>query len=172
MSINLFFLLLLGAMLSMFAYFKPSSAHDTMSGEVPRIELESFVIYEVEPQGVKRFFEGQEGKLFDERYEITSAKFSNNAKHLLESVQSDHALYQDDFITLKGNVRYQREDGLQFRSDEGTYDQNRSIIRTKGDFVITQNRNRIEGTKLDFNIDQDTVSADAIRGSYQLDLGK
>ncbi|MCK9372893.1 MAG: LPS export ABC transporter periplasmic protein LptC [Sulfuricurvum sp.] len=172
MSINFFFVFLLGAMLSMFAYFKPSSAHNTMSGEIPKIELESFVIYEVEPQGVKRFFEGKEGKLFDERYEITSAKFSNNTKHLLESIQSDHALYQADFITLNGNVRYQREDGLQFRSEEGTYDQNRSIIRTEGDFVITRNRNRIEGTKLYYNIDDDTVSADAIRGSYHLDLGK
>lgn len=172
MSINLFFVLLLGAMLSMFAYFKPSSSHDPKNGEVPRIELESFVIYEVEPQGVKRFFEGKEGKVFDERYEIASAKFSNNTKKLLESIQGDHVLYQGDFITLNGNVRYQREDGLQFRSEEGTFDQNRSLIRTEGDFVITQNRNRIEGTKLYYNIEDDTVSADAIRGSYQLDLGK
>lgn len=168
MSVNVFFTAVLVGLVAMFGYFKPLASQLKTGGEVPKIEMESFVIYEIAQQGLERFFEGKEGKKFEDRYEISSAKFSNNSKELFESVNADYAHYKDDFITLNGNVHYAREDGLEFRSDEGTYDQKNSIIRTEKDFVLTQKKNRVDGTKLYYNIDQDTVSADAIRGSYQL----
>jgi LPS export ABC transporter protein LptC len=169
MSINVFFAVLLGGLLAMFAYFKPSTPQNKNTKEVPKIELESFVVYEISARGVDRFFEGNVGKRFNDRYEVSSAKFSNNSKQLFESIRADEARYKDDFLTLTGNVHYVREDGLEFRSAEGTFDQNISVIRTKGPFVITQNHNRIDGTRLYYNTDQDTVTADAVRGSYQLD---
>jgi len=169
MSINLFFLMILTALITMFAYFKPSDAQDKKNGEIPKIELESFVVYEIGSYGIERFFEGEEGKRFDDRYEISSAKFSNNSKTLFESIRSDNALYKGDLITLTGNVHYLRADGMEFRSDEGTFDQKNSIIRTSGPFVLTQNQNRVDGTKLYYNTEQESVSADAVRGSYQLD---
>lgn len=168
MSINVFFVIVLGGLLAMFGYFKPLYSQKQNSEDIPKIELESFIVYEVGINGMERFFEGKEGKRFSDRYEVSSAKFSDNSKPLLESIYADTAHYKDNFITLSGNVHYIREDGLEFRSKEGTFDQNNSIIRTKGNFVITQKGNRIDGTKLYYNSKQDTVSADAVRGSYQL----
>lgn len=168
MSINIFFVAVLGGLLAMFGYFKPLYSQKHGTEDIPRIELESFIVYEVGVGGVERFFEGKEGKRFDDRYEISSAKFSDNSKSLFETIRADNARYKDDFVALTGNVHYVRDDGLEFRSSEGTYDQKSSIIRTKGNFVITQNGNRVDGTKLYYNSAQDTVSADAVRGSYQL----
>ncbi|MDP1784327.1 MAG: LPS export ABC transporter periplasmic protein LptC [Sulfuricurvum sp.] len=153
----------------MFGYFKPISLKEERQKEVPTFELELFTIYEISSLGVDRFFEGDHGKRFDERYEVSSAKFSDNSKKLFESIRADEAFYEDDVITLEGNVHYTREDGLQFRSSEGKYDMPNSLVSTRGTFVITQNNNIIHGAQLELNTHNDTVSANAVSGSYQLD---
>ncbi|MDQ1298566.1 MAG: hypothetical protein QG558_1105 [Campylobacterota bacterium] len=168
MSINLFFVLVLGALVGMYGYFKPAMFKTQTKEEVPKFELESFVVYEISASGIDRFFEGKHGKRFEDRYEVSSAKFSNNSRSLFESIRANNALYQDDVITLSGNVHYVREDGLQFRSHEGQYDTLHSLVTTRGNFVITQNNNRVNGTQLQFNTKSQTVSANAVSGSYQL----
>lgn len=168
MSINLFFVLILGLLIGMYGYFTPKYAAFQKRGEIPKIELSDFKMYEISPRGVDHILEGKEGKKFDEYYVVTSAKFSDNTKHLFQSLQSNNAEYRNDVITLEGNVHYVREDGLEFRSREGSYNSKDSLIQTKGSFVITQNGNRIDGTTLLFNTEHDTVSANHVRGSYQL----
>ena len=86
MSINLFFVLLLSLLLGMFGYFKPTLLVGETKKEVPKFELESFVVYEISATGIDRFFEGNHGKRFEDRYEVSSAKFSNNSKDLFESI--------------------------------------------------------------------------------------
>ncbi|MDP2077040.1 MAG: LPS export ABC transporter periplasmic protein LptC [Sulfuricurvum sp.] len=169
MSINLFFVLVLSLLIGMFGYFKPTLLMDETKKEVPKFELESFVVYEISAVGIDRFFEGSHGKRFEDRYEVSSAKFSNNSKDLFESISANEALYKDDIISLEGDVHYVREDGLQFRSDEGKYDTVHSLVSTRGSFVITQNSNRVNGTQLQLNTKSHTVSANAVSGSYQLD---
>lgn len=169
MSINLFFVLILSLLVGMFGYFKPAILQEQAQNEVPKFELESFVIYEISSLGIDRFFEGEHGKRFEDRYEVSSAKFSNNSKNLFESIRSNEALYKDKVIFLEGNVHYVREDGLQFHSAEGKYDTVNSLVSTRGSFVITQNSNRVNGTQLQLNTKSHTVSANAVSGSYQLD---
>ncbi len=168
MSINVFFLLVLGLLLGMHAVFKPTYSTDQQTHEIPKIELQAFTLYEISRNGIDHVLEGEKGKMFDDRYEVTSAKFSDNTKSLSQSIRADNAQYQNDVLRLNANVFYEREDGLQFRSEEGQYDSNASIITTEGPFVITQNANRVDGRRLNYNTEHDTVSADAVRGSYQL----
>lgn len=169
MSINVFFTLVLGLLLAMFAYFKPNYPTDEKQGEIPKIQLQTFTLYEVSRRGVDHILEGEEGKKFEDRYEITSAKFSDNTKSMFQTIRSDNALYRDKILDVNGHVVYQRSDNLIFRSNEGKYNTNNAVITTQGPFVITQNGNRVEGRKLNYNTDKKTVSADAVRGSYQLD---
>lgn len=168
MSINLFFLLLVGLLMGMYGYFTPDYTMLDKNKEIPQIELSNFTLYEISQKGIDRILEGDEGKKFETRYVITSAKFSDNTKTLFHSIRSDHANYQNDLLKVDGNVHYVRQDGLEFRSKEGTYDANRSLIQTQGSFVITQQANRVTGTTLKYNTKQDTVSADRVCGIYQL----
>lgn len=168
MSINRFFILISAFLVGIFMYYKPMKISDAPQKETPKFALENFIIYEMTTKGVGRFFEGKEGERYEDRYEVSSAKFSDNSKKLFESIRSDHARYKEDVIYLNGNVHYVRADGLEFRSNEGTYDKKRSLVQTQGDFIITQNANRIDGTKLRYNTASDTVSANQIRGSYDI----
>jgi len=167
MSINGFFLLILIFLIGMFGYFDPYERQKQEVREVPQFELDQFVIYEITRAKIDRFFQGAHGKHFIDRYEIRDAKFTNNSKTMVESIRADQVLYKENLISLDGNVHYVREDGFQFRSSEGSYDQNTSVIRTKGTFVLTKDGNQVDGTHLDYNVNLDTVSADKVRGSYQ-----
>lgn len=168
MSINIFFILLLGLLLGMYNYFTPNYTLSKDVGEVPKIELFNFTLYEISHKGIDHILEGEEGKKFDERYTVTSAKFSDNTKTLFQTIKSDHVDYRSDVINLNGNVHYAREDGLEFRSNEGKYNTDTAVIQTQGAFVITQKSNRIDGDRLLYDNENDTVSADHVRVSYQL----
>lgn len=168
MSINRFFLLIILLLVGIFTYFKPIDQPNVSNEDAPKFSLEHFVIYEISKSGIGRFFQGEQGDRYEDRYEVVSAKFSDNSKKLFESIRSDHARYQDDVIYLNGNVHYARADGLEFRSQEGTYDKKASLVKTRGDFIITQHSHRIDGTRLHYNTSADTVSADKIRGTYEL----
>lgn len=168
MSINIFFILLLGLLLGMYNYFTPNYILSKDVGEVPKIELFSFTLYEISHKGIDHILEGKEGKKFDDRYAVTSAKFSDNTKTLFQTIESENVDYQSDIIKLKGNVHYAREDGLEFRSNEGKYNTDTAMIQTQGAFVITQKSNRIDGSTLLYDNKNNTVSADHVRVSYQL----
>jgi len=168
MSINLFFVLIVGFLIGMYSYFSPNYTSTQDSGEIPKIELSDFTLYEISHQGIDHILSGSEGKKFDEYYVVTSAKFSDNTKNLFQSIRSDDAEYRNEIIQLDGNVHYVRADGLEFRSQEGSYDSKQSLVQTKGSFIITQNGNRIDGMSLLYNTELDTVSANQVHGSYQL----
>lgn len=169
MSINVFFLLVLAMLIGMFSCFKPGTATDSDAAEIPKIELYTFTLYEISPKGVEHVLEGKEGKMFNDRYEVTSAKFSDNTGSLVQSVSADTVLYKKPLVNLDKEVHYEREDGLEFRSREARYNTDTATISTEGAFVLTQRSNRVDGKKLTYNTRTDDVLADDVRGSYQFD---
>lgn len=168
MSINLFFLLAFGFLMGMFGYFSPNYAVPKDSAEIPTIELSDFTLYEISKRGIDHILQGEEGKKFEAYYAVTSAKFSDNTKNLFQTIRADNAVHRSDILKLNGNVHYVREDGLEFRSQEGTYNSKTSNIHTEGSFAITQNGSRVDGNSLLYNTQQDTVSANKIHAIYQL----
>jgi lipopolysaccharide assembly outer membrane protein LptD (OstA) len=130
--------------------------------------LSRFALYEISHQGVEHILEGDEGKKFDAYYVITSAKFSDNTKKMIQSIRSDHAEYRAPLLDVKGDVRYLREDGLEFRTDAGRYNTKSGKVNVDGAFVITHSAHRIEGDRLRYHLNEDTLTAENVRGSYQL----
>lgn len=168
MNINLFFVVILGFLLGMYTYFSPDYQASNNNAEIPKIELSDFTLYEISHRGIDHILEGTEGKKFDEYYEVTSAKFSDNTDTLFQTIRSDQADYRNEVLDLEGHVHYVREDGLEFRSNRGIYDTQASLVKVPGAFVITQNANRIDGEQMVYHTDQEIVSANRIQAIYQL----
>ncbi|MDD2829509.1 MAG: LPS export ABC transporter periplasmic protein LptC [Sulfuricurvum sp.] len=168
MSINLFFIVIFALLVGMFEYFQPHDISNKDMKEVPQFELNNFIIYEISPLKINRYFEGKHGLHYSDRYVIKEGKFTNNERALLESIRADNALYKGDLVTLNGGVHYVRSDGVNFYSEEGQYDQKNGLIKTDRAFKITKEGNSISGIHLDYNLNLDTVSADRIQGVYQL----
>lgn len=164
----MFFLLVLGLILAIYGYFAPTYKYTKDAGEIPKIELYNFTLYEISHRGIDHLLEGKEGKKFEEYYTVTSAKFSDNTKHLLHFVESDRAHYRDDFLKLDGNLRYTRQDGLEFHTQRGTYDTKKGVIVTPESFFIVQNNHRIDGENIRYEVDRQWITANRIRAKYQL----
>lgn len=167
MSINIFFIVILGFLMAMYGYFNPNYIEKRDTKEIAKVQLQSFTLYEVSQNGIEYILEGDQGLRYDDRYEITSAKFSDNTKHFLQFIGAHKAYYRDDTISLSDGVFFEREDGLKFSSDEGVYNTKTSLVTIQGPFAITQKNNHFEGENLHYNTMLDTLSADKISGSYQ-----
>jgi LPS export ABC transporter protein LptC len=168
MSINVFFFLILALLVGMFSYFKPSNDMPITEKKVAQFEMDDFILYEISPQQINHFFTGAHGSKFPDYYEATNAKLTSNKRGMIESIRADRVLYKEDVIDLKGNVHYEREDGLEFYSQEGIYDQKNSYVKTSDAFRISKNQNTIYGIQLYYDLELDTVDANQITGIYQL----
>ena len=152
----------------MFNYFKPSESPKESSDVAPLFEMDYFVIYEITPHKISHSFSGDYGAKFHNYYYATNAKLTNNKRELLESIRADRSVYKGDVLNLKGNVAYVREDGLKFCFDEGIYNQKKSFAKTNGSFVITKNRDKVQGSQLYYDLAHDTINASQITAIYQL----
>ena len=169
MNINLFFIIIIGLLLSVFILFKPLKIELPDHKEVAQLELKKFQIYELNEKGVKSILEGLVGKRYENRYEVVNVTFKDTSKEFIQVMHADHGRYQDDIIYLKDNVTYAQDNNMTFKSDEAMYDINASLVTTQGTFVMTSNQNYFKGQKLKFNTKENKILAKKVSGLYQLE---
>lgn len=166
MPITLFFGLVLALLLGMYGYFSPKNAPKSDLKEIPKISLYDFTLYEISPKGIDYVLEGKSGQKFDDRYEISSAKFSDNTRKISQSISASSALYQGEEIRMEGGVVFEREDGIKSRSDNALYRTDTSVVSTSGPFEVTQGPNTLKGSDLVFDTRHETITAESIRSTY------
>ncbi len=169
MNINLFFVLLISLLLSVFILFKPLKLDLPDHKEVAQLELKNFRIFDINESGVKSILEGEIGQRFENRYEVTDITYKDMSKDTLETMHADKGLYKNDVIYLNENVTYAQENGISFKSDEARYDINNSILTTQRDFILTSNESYFKAQKLRFNTKENIMMAKKVSGLYKLE---
>ncbi len=169
MNINLFFIIIIGLLLSVFILFRPLKIELPDHKEIAQLELKDFQIYELNEQGVKSILEGNAGKRYENRYEVVDVSFKDATEEYIQMMHADHGRYQDDIIYLKDNVFYTQDNNITFKSDEAKYDVNTSTVTTQGAFTMRLNDHYFKGQQLKFNIKENKVLAKKVSGSYQLE---
>ncbi|MEA3522489.1 MAG: LPS export ABC transporter periplasmic protein LptC [Campylobacterota bacterium] len=169
MNINLFFIIVIALLLSVFIFFKPLEVNLPDHKEIAQLELKNFEIYEVNQEGVKSILEGERGERYENRYEVIDATFKDASKEKIEVMHADYGRYQNDKIYLKENVIYAQDNGITFQSDEAMYDINASLITTQRTFIMTSKENYFKGQKLKFNTKENIMFANTVSGSYNLE---
>ena len=166
MTVNTFFVLVVLLLAGIFFIFKPMSVKSEEKMEVAQIDLVNFTTFELDENGLRNVMSGTHGWRYTNRYEILDINFTDKTKDYLQKMSADFGNYQDDVVSLVGDVRYKREDGLAFMSNEATYEQKRSTASTEGEFKIIQNGDWVEGRALVYNSAAGTVNAKEIRANY------
>ncbi|MCJ7764873.1 MAG: LPS export ABC transporter periplasmic protein LptC [Thiovulaceae bacterium] len=168
-SANYFFIgiaLLLSAILY---FFKPMLVEETIRGEVAQLELHNFTLYELDVNGLKDIMMGRQGLRFDDRIEVKDINYTDSTRSLQNNIQADFGLYNNkELITLEGNVRYYREDGMKFRSNKAIIDQNRETINTVGHFTLENFSENAVGTDLFYDNKNGLSSAENVTGTFDL----
>ena len=166
MTVNTFFVLVVLLLAGIFFIFKPMSVRPEEKTEVAQIDLVNFTTYELDENGLRNVMSGSHGWRYTNRYEILDINFTDKTKNYLQKMSADFGNYQDDVVNLVGDVRYKREDGLAFMSEEATYEQKRSTASTKGEFVIVQGSDWVRGRALVYNSAAGTAKAKDIHAGY------
>ncbi|HFU74589.1 MAG TPA: LPS export ABC transporter periplasmic protein LptC [Helicobacteraceae bacterium] len=168
MNVNHFFLIIAFVLGAIFIFFKPLDLKFDNPNEVAQLELETFTVYELTKEGLKSITKGSRGERYENRNEANDIDFTDNSKQFSQNMKADFGRQQDNKVMLNGNVRYKREDGLIFKSQEAAYNQKSTVVTTKGDFNMYYGDNWVEGTKLYYDATKRQSKSDNVTGLYDI----
>jgi len=168
MSVTTFYLLIGAVLGSIFLFFKPLHVDIASPGELAQIELERFRVYEVSSEGVKTILGGRHASRFPDRYEVDDLNLTDRSEGHVETMQANKGIYKEPLISLAGDVRFRRDDGVMFETAQADYNQTSGAVRAPGDFVLWQAQDRVDGTDLRYNTISGDVTAKRIVGVYTM----
>ena len=168
---NYFFILITILLASILLLFKPTPVTNTIEDnvEVAELELRNFTLYELGIDGLKEIMIGRYGFRYGDRIEIEDIDYTNSSQDHRNNMQADFGIYNNkNLITLEGNVRYYREDGLKFRSDLAVINKNDESITAVGPFTMEKNTDKAHGTDLFYDSKNGITKAKDVTAFYTL----
>jgi len=172
MKLNIFLILITMLLLSILLIFKPLDIKQQKFVDVPQFKLVTFTMHELDTNGLLTLINGTQGTKYSNRYVVKNIDYTDNSKEYIANIKANNGVYKNDIVNLTGDVRYVREDGLIFESQEATHNKKTGISHTNGDFTIYQNDNIVHGTKLVYDNIKDKIKAKIVDGLYLLNEGK
>lgn len=153
-----------------FLGFKPLDIKQQEFIDVPLFQLNSFTLHEFDDKSLVTLMEGTKGTRYADRYKVSNIDYTDNSKKYIANMRADNGLYRDidDNVDLKGNVFYNREDGLIFETQEATYSKKTSIAKTKTPYVMYRGSNRATGSELEYNNETNKIKSKNIKIKYKL----
>ncbi|WP_345978190.1 hypothetical protein [Sulfurimonas sp. HSL3-7] len=168
-SANYFFITVAFVLAAILYFFKPMEIEERIDKEVAQLELLNFTLYELGVDGLKDIMIGRHGLRFDDRIEIRDIDYTDSTRSLQNNIQADFGRYNNrEIITLEGNVRYYREDGLNFNSDRAVIHQKDETIDAAGPFTLHKNSESAVGTDLFYDRKNGLSKAKNVTGIFEL----
>lgn len=152
--------------------FQPLKIKQQEFGDVPLLTMGNFVMYELESTGLQTIMAGSKALRYTERYIVDDVNFTDNSKEFISNIQADNGIYKNNIIDLKGNVLYEREDGLTFESDTLNYNTKNSIAQTQDDYLVHRDKNSMRGTSFVYDLINNTMKSKQVTVQYQLKESK
>ncbi len=140
--------------------------------DVPLFEISSFTLYELDNNSLTTIMKGRSAVRYNDRYEVAKIDYTDNSKEYISNMKANRGVYRDDIIDLKGDVFYEREDGLTFKTDEATHNKQTNITYADRDFVSYRLNDRVTGTSLKYNNVLNTAQATVVQAVFQLQESK
>lgn len=169
MNINYFFLAASVCLFMILFLFKPLEIKEQSFADVPLFSISSFTMYEFDSKGLITLMNGEKATRYKDRYSVEKIDYTDNSKKYMANMKSDSGIYQNDVVSLDGNILYAREDGLTFETQKATYDKKTSVAMAEGDFVLYRGANRVTGKELKYNNSLDKIQSRNVIVKYQLE---
>ena len=151
-----------------FFLFKPLQIKEKNFGEIPLLDMNEFVMYELDNQGLHTLMAGKKALRYKDRYVVDYVDFTDNSKEYISNMKADKGLYKNDIVDLEGNVFYVREDGLSFESPTMKYNTKSSVATTKDNYVAYRDQNKMRGTSLEYNSLLKKMKSKKVTINYQI----
>jgi LPS export ABC transporter protein LptC len=169
MNVNLFFVFLIAGLLAIFLLFKPLKIKEQTFVHLPKVELKNFTFYELDKEGVKRFMKAKRGVVYSDKYEVYTINYTDNLHEYKIKIHSDYGSYKGDEIVLDGNVKFSREDGFVFKTQNAVYNQSTNILTIDNKYSSYRGLNTLDGSSLRYNNKLNKIESSDVTLVYQLE---
>ena len=167
LNANHFFIAVALILSSVLFFFQPMQIEESAKGEIAQLEMRNFTLYELGVDGLKDIMIGRDGLRFEDRIEIRDIDYTDSTRSLQNNLQADFGLYDNkELITLEGNVRYYREDGMKFRTEKALVHQKKETITAVGPFTLEKGTERAVGTNLFYDTKNGLSRAENVTGIF------
>lgn len=168
MNINIFFGSIISGLVTIFFLFEPLNIKNQDFGEIPIFELENFQLIELNEKGLTTVMNGEKGIRYTDRYIVYNINYTDNTKKHLVNMIANEGLYKSGIIDLKGNIKYSREDGILFLTQEAIYNKKTNIVHSPSQYIAYLGKNKMSGSSIEYNNVLDTITSKKVTVNYKL----
>ena len=155
-------------MILIFVGFKPLDVKQQNFVDVPLFELQSFVVYEINQQGLDTMMLGSNAIRYSNRYTVKNIDYTDNSRDYIINMKASSGIYKNNIVSVDGDVVYTREDGLTFQTQKAIYNKKTSIAKTDSSYILYQDKNRVRGSSIIYNNKLNTIQSKRVVAKYQL----
>ncbi|MDD2789336.1 MAG: LPS export ABC transporter periplasmic protein LptC [Sulfurimonas sp.] len=168
MNINGFFILIFIGLTMIFTLFKPLNIKTQDFVETPLLDIQTFTLYELDTVGITTLMHGESALRFDDRYVVAKIDYTDNAKKYRATMLADSGIYKDNIVNLSGNIVYNREDGLVFKTQKANYDRIAKVASSPTDYTAFMGKSSMKGTSLKYQSEDKKLESTKVNIVYQL----
>lgn len=169
MNINYFFIAISLSLSAILFLFEPQELDKKTEGDIALFNISSFLMYELNKNGLITFMNASEGVRYKDRYTITDINYTDNSKEYRANLKAKDGIYKNDILKLSGDVFYTRQDGIKFQTDEATYDKKSSIAKANGDYIAYMEENVAYGREIEYNNALKTLRSKDVFITYHIE---
>ena len=162
LKIEYILILVTGILLLSILGINPSSKPAINSHGDKEVVFKNFSLFElkVEQEGKKVF--ALEAIKYKDYLDLKEVNLSDENPY---TILAKRAIYEDDAVFMKDDIKFTRKDGLTFTTKDLSYDFKSEEIETFSPFFLEFNGSTIQGDNLEYNMKDKEISADDIVAS-------
>jgi len=111
---------------------------------------------------------GSAATRYSNRYTVEHIDYTDNEKEYIANMKADYGIYKDDIVTLNGNIRYLRDDGITFETQKAIYDKKSALITSDVGYVAHLNNSIIKGSYIRYNNKKNRIFSKNVQAEIQL----
>ena len=147
--------------------FHPLKIKENSFEDVPLLDIDTFVMYELNTEGLQTLMTGEKALRYADRYVVDFIDFTDNSKEYISNMKANTGLYKNDIVTLNGDITYIREDGLAFDTQKMIYNMKTAVATTDVDFLAYREKNSMKGTSMVYDSLKDKIYIKNVIAKYQ-----
>jgi len=140
----------------------PSSKEAITSKGDKEVVFKDFALFEVRIDSSGRQIYAHEATKYQNYLDLKEINISDENGH---NILAKRAIYEDDTIFMKDEIKLSRKDGLTFQAINLSYDIKTEEVETFDTFKLKFNGNHVEGVNLKYSLQKKEISADDIEAS-------
>jgi lipopolysaccharide assembly outer membrane protein LptD (OstA) len=172
LKIWLFIIFVLSVSLAATIAIIPQSRERERIATMAQIEFENYRFSDIGVNGVANMMIATSGRHFDDREEFSNPVLMRQSGTYIDSISANSGIYQNDILTLNGNISYYDSLGRMLRTEQAIYSKNEALLKGGGGFELESAEGRMRGSNFEVDMQSRVIKAKDIEATVETDVAK